>query len=646
MGDTMGEVMRPFWEADSGSDEAAALPDVPLALGTGEDAKQVMVKAPPVQNFFYAVFNGAAIMGCFSKEEGRVNPLIPVLMQAGGQFPGCFSMFWQVPLFGRAFGSGNSVELELRCDNEELLNRCAGMLFGQLLPVYGYPQPEPQSFNVGRPEVQAVVDRIKAADLGLSVADIGFTVAAAINGAYVGSYIDDGDEIDLVIKVEGLDRAAQNQVAQLPLRTPGGQIIPLNAVAELKPSFEPQSIRHSESARSIKFTVSLPPDKALEEGIADIQENIIAPIRASGVMTDDVIVTLEGNADKLVQTQRALIGSFTGLLNQPRLPGISPLVFIAGLLIAVLLLGVSGFIFGQPRIGALIWLVGGALVVLVVMGFNPQLAVELLQSRAVLALLVTYLLMAALFESFIYPIVIMLAVPLALVGGFAGLALTHFFTLRNPVTPIQQLDVLTMLGFIILVGIVVNNAILIVHQALNNMRERDMAYNDAIATSVRTRVRPIFMTALTSIGGMLPLVIMPGSGSELYRGLGSVMVGGLLVSTVFTLLLIPAMFSLFVQFRAYVTGSALARDPSSSGGRHRPGRPGARRGMNREPARSPQDQVSRHERVGPPTGNAARGASRNATNRERDERRTRRSANGERDERGYGRLDAGGRNAV
>jgi hypothetical protein len=215
--------MRPFWEADSGSDEAAALPDVPLALGTGEDAKQVMVKAPPVQNFFYAVFNGAAIMGCFSKEEGRVNPLIPVLMQAGGQFPGCFSMFWQVPLFGRAFGSGNSVELELRCDNEELLNRCAGMLFGQLLPVYGYPQPEPQSFNVGRPEVQAVVDRIKAADLGLSVADIGFTVAAAINGAYVGSYIDDGDEIDLVIKVEGLDRPPRIRWPNFRCARPAGR---------------------------------------------------------------------------------------------------------------------------------------------------------------------------------------------------------------------------------------------------------------------------------------------------------------------------------------------------------------------------------------------------------------------------------------
>ena len=160
--------------------------------------------------------------------------------------------------------------------------------------------------------------------------------------------------------------------------------------------------------------------------------------------------------------------------------------------------------------------------------------------------------MSALFESFVYPLVIMLSVPLAMVGGFAGLAVCHWFTMQNPVTPIQQLDVLTMLGFIILIGIVVNNAILIVHQTLNNMRDSGMEPNEAISASVRTRVRPIFMTALTSIGGMIPLVIMPGSGSELYRGLGSVMVGGLFVSTVFTLVLVPAMFSLFIQLRIWL----------------------------------------------------------------------------------------------
>ncbi len=160
----------------------------------------------------------------------------------------------------------------------------------------------------------------------------------------------------------------------------------------------------------------------------------------------------------------------------------------------------------------------------------------------ILAVVITYLLMAALFESFLYPFVILFSVPLAAMGGFLGLGLVNVFTY-------QALDVLTMLGFIILVGTVVNNAILIVHQSLNHMRDQAMAARDAIRESVSTRVRPIFMSVATSVFGMLPLVLFPGPGSELYRGLGSVVVGGLVVSTVFTLFLVPALFSLVLDWR-------------------------------------------------------------------------------------------------
>ncbi|HRX87392.1 MAG TPA: efflux RND transporter permease subunit, partial [Phycisphaerae bacterium] len=431
MGDVIGKQMEPFWEADVGTPEAAALPEVPLTVGSGAEAKQVMVQAPPVQNFFYAVFQGAAIMGCFSKEEGRVKPLIPVLTQAGSQFPGCFTAFWQVPLFGRSFGSGDSVELELRCDNDEHLNQAAGALFAQLLQSpYGYAQPEPQSFNVGRPEIQAVVDRVKAADLQLNVADIGFTVGAAINGSYVGSFVDEGDEIDLVIKVAGMDRAARREVANLPISTPTGRIVPLSSVVDFQQKFEPQSIRHSESARSIKFNVNVPAGTALETGIEDLQTNFIAKMRTAGMMADDVIVTMEGNADKLKQTRQALTGSFAGLFERPRLFGWSPLTSTIALLGVVAALGGCLAVVVSGRVGFGVLTIGAALVLLAVLGMNTALAVELLQSRAFLALLVTYLLMAALFESFVYPIVIMLSVPLALVGGFLGLAITHAITLR------------------------------------------------------------------------------------------------------------------------------------------------------------------------------------------------------------------------
>ena len=164
-----------------------------------------------------------------------------------------------------------------------------------------------------------------------------------------------------------------------------------------------------------------------------------------------------------------------------------------------------------------------------------------LQWNFLLALVITFLLMSALFENFLYPLIIMFSVPLAAAGGFLGLYLTSHF-----IAP-SSLDVLTMLGFVILVGVVVNNAILIVHQALNFMREERLPPREAIRQSVEVRIRPIFMSALTSVFGMLPLILFPGAGSELYRGLGSVVVGGLMVSTVFTIFLVPSLFSLVMD---------------------------------------------------------------------------------------------------
>lgn len=165
---------------------------------------------------------------------------------------------------------------------------------------------------------------------------------------------------------------------------------------------------------------------------------------------------------------------------------------------------------------------------------------QVLQWDFILAAAICYLLMAALFENFAYPLIILFTVPLAAVGGLLGLKLVNLFVADQP------LDILTMLGFVILVGVVVNNAILIVHQSLNNIRLYGMAHLPAVRESVRTRLRPIFMTALTSVFGMLPLVLVPGPGSEFYRGLGSVVLGGLALSTLFTVFVIPSLLLFFI----------------------------------------------------------------------------------------------------
>ena len=170
-------------------------------------------------------------------------------------------------------------------------------------------------------------------------------------------------------------------------------------------------------------------------------------------------------------------------------------------------------------------------------------------SSLFLAFVIIYLLMVVLFQSWSYPLVIMLSVPMATFGGFLGLAVVHKWSLADRYMPVQNLDMLTILGFVILAGVVVNNAILIVHQALNFMNNEKMDPLEAVVESVRSRVRPILMSTLTSVGGMLPLVLMPGSGSELYRGLGAVVVGGLTVSTVFTVFLVPAVLSVIFALR-------------------------------------------------------------------------------------------------
>jgi HAE1 family hydrophobic/amphiphilic exporter-1 len=126
----------------------------------------------------------------------------------------------------------------------------------------------------------------------------------------------------------------------------------------------------------------------------------------------------------------------------------------------------------------------------------------------------------------------------------------------------QPLDMLTMLGFVILIGIVVNNAILLVDQTLRHCRIDNMAPHEAILSASQDRMRPIFMSTLTSVFGLLPLVVFPGAGSELYRGLGCVVVGGLALSAVLTLTIIPPLLSLLLSPNSRIYNQNRLQQPS------------------------------------------------------------------------------------
>ncbi|MCJ9427938.1 efflux RND transporter permease subunit [Kordiimonas marina] len=168
-------------------------------------------------------------------------------------------------------------------------------------------------------------------------------------------------------------------------------------------------------------------------------------------------------------------------------------------------------------------------------------AVGSLTLNFVLALGLLFMILAALFRSPKDAIMVVITIPLATVGGVLALRLLNLFAFA-------PLDLLTMIGFIILLGLVVNNAILLVAQTRQGEAE-GMSRDEAIERAVSLRLRPILMSTLTSIMGMLPLVLFPGAGSAIYRGMATTIVGGMSVSTLFTLVLLPCLLR-FGEFGA------------------------------------------------------------------------------------------------
>jgi HAE1 family hydrophobic/amphiphilic exporter-1 len=326
------------------------------------------------------------------------------------------------------------------------------------------------SFEWGSPELQIQVDRNKAAELGFSVRDIGYLVETLVAGTQAGTFREAGKERDITLigTVRGTVRT--QDLDNVVLYPPQGQPVRLADVAMVQAGQGPTKIDHLDRDRSIKLTVNIKDEVALQTAIDTINKQVIQPIRQQ--LPLGYTLNVSGQAKDLDRTWDSLKWAF------------------------------------------------------------------------LLALLITYLLMASLYESFTYPFIIIFSIPPAMVGGVLGLRLMH------TIEPTVKLDVLAMLGFIIMAGVVVNAAILLVEQALNHMRE-GMAPQEAIIESARNRLRPIFMTS-SSILGFLPLVLSSGAGSELYRGMGAVQLGGMTLSTLFTLLLVPTVFSVWVDVQTWV----------------------------------------------------------------------------------------------
>ena len=198
---------------------------------------------------------------------------------------------------------------------------------------------------------------------------------------------------------------------------------------------------------------------------------------------------------------------------------------------------------------------------------NLQATRDALSDNFVIAVLVSYLLLVAIFSHWGYPLVIMLTVPIGISGGIVGLWLMNFVGARLDQIGLsnihQPFDVITMLGFLVLIGTVVNNPILVLEKALANLR-RGMPPKTAVLESTRARLRPIVMSTITTVFGLSPLVFNPGAGTELYRGLGAIVLFGLLFSSIVTVTFMPALLSLILESNSRFFGPHKTLDESGS----------------------------------------------------------------------------------
>jgi len=459
MGRQLEEATEPLWNVDP--EDAAAM------------------DKPAIADYFFVASPRRVLMGTRAMQSQRVGQLVGVMQAKAGQLPGTFAIASQRSLFSSELGSGRKIDVEISGPDLPRLVAMGQEIMGQLqevMPPGTRTLPRP-SLDLSSPEVHVIRKPKQASDMQMPTNELGYAVDALIDGAYATDYYKEGDKIDLTIVGAPSFAERTQDIADLPVATPTGDLSQIEGLARVDLAGGPEQINRRERQRAITLEVTPPLDLPLEEAIERIEQNIIQPRFESGELGGAYQMTLAGTADKLRATWNALRWNF------------------------------------------------------------------------VLALLITYLLMAALFESWLYPLVIILSVPLGAVGGLIGLWAVNVYLAFWPYTTPQTLDVLTMLGFVILIGTVVNNPILIVHQALNHMRDEQMAPDRAVLESVRIRIRPIFMTTATTVLGLCPLVLFPGAGSELYRGLGAVVLGGLLVSTATTLLIVPTMFSLAMDLK-------------------------------------------------------------------------------------------------
>ena len=368
--------------------------------------------------------------------------------------PGVLAFAFPPPGLGGGFGG--AVQFVLQADSYDQLARASGLMMMEAQKL-GYLVNMDSDLKLNKPQLEIDIDRERAAQLGVSVSDVGSTLQTLLGGERVTRFKRGNHQYEVMLQVPRVDRSSPSAIDGLYVRGASG-LVQLASVTRVHEDVAPRELNHFNRVRSATISASLAPGVTIGKALDDLHA-IARRVLPPGVRTD-----LAGESREFVESGGGL-----------------------------------NFLF-------------------------------------IIALLFIYLVLAAQFESFVHPLTILFSVPLAVFG-----ALLTLFLLR------MSINIYSQIGLIMLIGLVTKNGILIVEFA-NQRRARGIPVNDAVVGAAVIRLRPILMTTLATIFGILPLAIGLGAGAESRRPLGVAVVGGMVFSTLFTLIVVPVVYTLMARF--------------------------------------------------------------------------------------------------
>ncbi|MFZ1769783.1 MAG: efflux RND transporter permease subunit, partial [Caldilinea sp.] len=356
-------------------------------------------------------------------------------------------------------GAATDISVEVRglaTTSYEALGAEAAQVMKQLETIPGIVDLK-SSFKPGRPEIRFIIDRQKAAELGLSTAQIGSTIRTLVNGQVVTTYRGDEDEVDITVQLDGA--GSIDDILDLTLLTPAGKQIPLRQIAAPEAATGPNQISRVDRQPTVTISMNVA-GRTVAKASTDVT-NLVASIQAP----EGMIVKMGGNAEAQAE------------------------------------------------------------------GFQS------LGLAMLLSVIFIYMVLASQFNSFVQPLLIMISLPLAIVGALLALFATG-----------RALDLTAFIGFIMLMGLVTKNSILLVDFA-NRERERGLSVYEAMLKAGPIRLRPILMTSLSLILAMIPLVLGLSAGGEFRQSMSIAIMGGMITSTLLTLLIVPVAYVMVVGWQ-------------------------------------------------------------------------------------------------